>query len=281
MDNDVLLKQAAELISSADALLIGAGAGMSVDSGLPDFRGNTGFWNVYPTLFGRPFHEVANPRWFHNDPSFAWGFYGHRFQLYQKTEPHAGYHVLRRWAERMPAGYFVYTSNVDGHFQKAGFAHDRCLECHGSILHLQCTAGCSNTIWQADNLELTIEPTTLRAVSSLPKCPQCQAIARPNILMFGDGQWIETRTLAQSHRYSAWRQQLRAQGKRLVAIEIGAGTAIPTVRYECEHQTDKLIRINPRDAVVAGGGIGLAMEASKALGRMDEWMTLVLNKVYT
>ena len=44
------IAHAAELIEQADALVIAAGAGMGVDSGLPDFRGNAGFWNVYPAL---------------------------------------------------------------------------------------------------------------------------------------------------------------------------------------------------------------------------------------
>ena len=52
IDRDAVA-HAADLISQADALVIAAGAGMRVDSGLPDFRGNTGFWKAYPAL-GKP-----------------------------------------------------------------------------------------------------------------------------------------------------------------------------------------------------------------------------------
>ena len=85
------LERAAAAIFAADALLIGAGAGMGVDSGLPDFRGNQGFWNAYPPFRGRRFSEMSNPIWFHNDPEQAWGFFGHRLNLYRETLPHAGF----------------------------------------------------------------------------------------------------------------------------------------------------------------------------------------------
>jgi NAD-dependent SIR2 family protein deacetylase len=114
---------AAEVIADADALLVAAGAGMGVDSGLPDFRGPEGFWRAYLTLGrrGLQFYEVASPRTFDTDPALAWGFYGHRLSLYRRTVPHAGFGILRGWGERMLYGCGVFTSNVDGQFQRAGF----------------------------------------------------------------------------------------------------------------------------------------------------------------
>src|SRR5579859_6259687 len=145
------LSQAATALRSADALLITAGAGMGVDSGLPDFRGNEGFWKAYPVVkrLGLSFAEMANPQWFENDPELAWAFYGHRLNLYRNTTPHAGFATLLNWARTKPAGYFVFTSNVDGHFQNAGFSPDVIEECHGSIHHFQCTENCTGSIWDA------------------------------------------------------------------------------------------------------------------------------------
>lgn len=92
MDADLpaTLEQCAWAIASADALLVTAGAGMGVDSGLPDFRGNAGFWKAYPALAhsGTSFTEIANPSAFRADPARAWGFYGHRLRLYRETVPH-------------------------------------------------------------------------------------------------------------------------------------------------------------------------------------------------
>src|SRR5262245_53491765 len=144
--NDVesAIQQAAEAIRCAEALLIGAGAGMGVDSGLPDFRGPEGFWKAYPPFRGRQFAEMSNPHWFRADPKLAWGFFGHRLNLYRAAVPHAGFQILRHWGEARPLGSFVFTSNVDGQFQRAGFAAERVLECHGSIHFLQCAQPCGN-----------------------------------------------------------------------------------------------------------------------------------------
>lgn len=126
------LQAAARLIRNAESLYLTAGAGMGVDSGLPDFRGTHGLWREYSPLAARKlsFSDMANPQWFVNDPEFAWGFYGHRLNLYNRTTPHDGFAILRRWAACRPYGSFVFTSNVDGQWQKAGF--DAVLECHGS-----------------------------------------------------------------------------------------------------------------------------------------------------
>src|SRR5438046_4708780 len=96
------VQDAAEAIRDAQALLIGAGAGMGVDSGLPDFRGNQGFWKAYPPYqkLGLDFVSLANPRRFQSDPTLAWGFYGHRLKLYRASQPHEGFTILCRWPDR-------------------------------------------------------------------------------------------------------------------------------------------------------------------------------------
>ena len=65
--------RAASLIDQADLLLVAAGAGMGVDSGLPDFRGNEGFWKAYPALARAQlaFASVAAPRTFEDDAALA------------------------------------------------------------------------------------------------------------------------------------------------------------------------------------------------------------------
>jgi NAD-dependent SIR2 family protein deacetylase len=136
---DLALDQAALAIALADALLIGAGAGIGVDSGLPDFRGSQGFWRAYPPYerLGLDFVSLANPRWFDRDPTLAWGFYGHRMKLYRQTTPHEGFTILRRWAGRVPRGEFVFTSNVDGQFERAGIDRGRIvLECGGTLIRI-------------------------------------------------------------------------------------------------------------------------------------------------
>jgi NAD-dependent SIR2 family protein deacetylase len=261
----------AELIEQADGLLITAGAGLGVDSGLPDFRGPEGFWHAYPAL-GRariPFERIANPDAFDSNPRLAWGFYGHRLKLYRATLPHAGFQILRRFGERMPEGYFVFTSNVDGQFDAAGFDAQRIHECHGSIHYLQCLAGCSDEIWPADDFHPEVDDEHGLLTSDFPRCPRCNGLARPNILMFGDWSWLDRRAVAQGERLQAWLRRV----ERLLVIEVGAGTAIPTVRRMGESLDALLIRINPTEPELGSGkGVSIARGGLEALWAIEAVM---------
>ena len=165
----------------------------------------------------------------------------------------------------MPHGYFVMTSNVDSHFHRAGFDSERVYECHGSIHHLQCHAGCSET-WPADAVQLDIDPQTCRTRSALPRCPHCGALARPNLLMFYDGDWLGARYEAQRRRYQTWLRSV--QNRRLVALELGAGTTIATVRRSCESSAWPLIRINPQDTEPPHQGVLLPVGALAGLTQL-------------
>lgn len=259
---------AARLIAQADGLLITAGAGLGVDSGLPDFRGDEGLWRAYPALAqGRiGFTSIANPAAFQARPRVAWGFYGHRLQLYRQTVPYEGFHILRRWAQRMPQGAFVFTSNVDGQFQAAGFEQAQVHECHGSIHHLQCATPCSADIWPADSLSVEVDAQACEWTAPLPTCPRCGQLARPNILMFGDGDWLSQRSDAQESRLHAWLRHTA----RPVVIELGAGLHVPTVRYFSERVARKhgagFIRINPREAHTDHGLRAISLEATALQG---------------
>jgi NAD-dependent SIR2 family protein deacetylase len=265
------VKQAAEAIETADALLITAGAGMGVDSGLPDFRGAQGFWQAYPAIaeLGLSFEVVASPAWFSENPHVAWAFYGHRLNLYRQTTPHQGFSQLLEIGNTKGHGHFVFTSNVDGQFQRAGFAVERIVECHGSIHHLQCSASCTNEIWDADSETVKLDESAFRALEPLPKCRHCAAPARPNIVMFGDGSWLGHRSKVQQKRFAVWLNGLAKSSARLAVVELGAGGAIPTVRETSERIVErlggKLIRINPREHEVPSGHIGLPFGAADGI----------------
>jgi NAD-dependent SIR2 family protein deacetylase len=266
-ENQNSIEAAQVAIAGADALLVTAGAGIGVDSGLPDFRGNEGFWKAYPPIakLGISFSQMANPQWFEQRPRLAWAFYGHRLNLYRQTVPHSGFQLLLDLGGKMPNGYFVFSSNVDGQFQKAGFSKDRIEECHGSIHHLQCVNSCTNDIWSAADELLQLDEDRFEAVGGLPRCRNCGGLARPNILMFGDWGWIGDRSNEQSARLGNWMAGLRRQKAKLLVIEMGAGEALPTVRMQSENAAralgGKLIRINPRDYHVPAGQISIPLGA--------------------
>lgn len=267
------IEHAAELVEQADLLVIAAGASMGVDSGLPDFRGSEGFWQAYPALgqAGIEFHRIANPASFAAQPRLAWGFYGHRLALYRRTVPHQGFAILRGWAERTERGAIVYTSNVDGQFQQAGFEPEQIWECHGSLLHLQCTRPCSEAIWPAEGWQPEVDEARCELLNELPLCPHCGALARPNVLMFGDGEWVDARERAQALVVSC---RLSAARKPLV-IELGAGTAVPSVRLFSQHVLQRLqgrlLRINLRESrVPTSADVGLGLGALRALRLLGE-----------
>jgi NAD-dependent SIR2 family protein deacetylase len=269
------IKKAAACIREADALFITAGSGIGVDSGLPDFRGDQGFWKAYPPIakLGISFSRMANPDWFTHNPALAWAFYGHRLNLYRKTVPHKGFTLLLEIARQKKGGYFVFTSNVDGQFQKAGFDENRIEECHGSIHYLQCITPCSNEIWSADRTKVDIDEDLFEAQKPMPSCKNCSSIARPNILMFGDWSWIADRTYIQGERLSGWFNNIIKNKISPVIIEIGAGEAVPTVRYTSENAALNyqgiLIRINPRDYRVPLNHIGIPLGCLEAIEKIS------------
>ena len=262
-----MIKKAAEKIKEADYILITAGAGMGVDSGLPDFRGDEGFWRAYPIAkkLGLNFQSLANPKWFKINPKLAWAFYGHRLNLYRNTTPHKGFEILKN----LPQDKFIFTSNVDGQFQKAGFSEDKIVEIHGSIHYLQCTTPCVNKIWEnRENIEVDMEKFEAK---NLPYCPHCQEIARPNILMFGDFSFIEKRVNNQLQNLKKWLDNIKG---KLTIIEIGAGKAVPTVRNFSEeiryNFNATLIRINPREN--EGADIPINKGALEALMKINKYL---------
>lgn len=275
MDTKAKFQKAAQLLSLADAIVITAGAGMSVDSGLPDFRGDEGFWNAYPAYrhLGLAFSDLANPRWFEQNPALAWGFYGHRLNLYRATPPHTGYDVLKRFSDNARYGSFVFTSNVDGAFEKAGFDPERIVEHHGSIHHAQCSESCTGSIILADDIRIDVDLNTFEAKGPLPKCWKCGSVLRPNILMFGDPLWNYSRSHAQSDRMQTWVNQLVVKDVPTVIVEVGAGTAIPSVRAKSESLARilgaPLIRINPRDSEGPAGTFSIPMSAKTALVELE------------
>lgn len=254
-------------IKECPNILITAGAGMGVDSGLPDFRGEDGFWKAYPPLkkLGIDFANLANITSFLEKPELVWAFYLHRQKLYQKTNPHYGFELLRDLVS--DKDYFILTSNVDEAFQKAGFEEAKIYECHGNINYFQCLKGCSDLIWRNEVID-EIDMNDFR-VENPPICPLCKRIARPNIVLFSDWTFNDSRIHKQEYQFRKWVKS--KEEEELIIIEIGAGLHISTIRnwgekIAKENSNAKLIRINPKECKIDDRlGVGIKMRGLEAL----------------
>ena len=264
------LQRAAHLLQGSSALMIATGEGMAADSGLPDLRDAATFSHTWPAVAreGLGFEKMTSPQAFDEHPATAWGMYGQLLNLCRAKEPHAGYTLLRQRGQRMPHGCFVFTSNADGHFHKAGFPAARIYECLGSIHRLQCTTACGAHPWQTGHLHPQVDSATLEWQGELPHCPHCGALARPNLLMIDDGQWNPIRSTQQRMLLDMW---LDSTPTPLV-LEIGASRAVATVRNftrRMQRRGSPLIRINLHEADIHNpNDIELALGAKDALKKI-------------
>lgn len=243
------LEKAKKSMADADVILVFAGAGMSVDSSLPTYRDKEGFWNDYPLYreLKKDFVNMVSGHTFLSDPSFAWGFYGHRYNLYNNAIPHEGYDKLLHLLNKKQ-DYFVVTTNVDGLFLKSGLDKNHLHEAHGSIHKLQCSNTCKRIAWDIYDMDFNIDYSTMAALEPLPICPSCGSVSRPNIFISGDNDesyiWEESQDSASLFR--AWRR--KNKDKKIVILEIGVGVdglKKHITQHSNEFNDSTLIRINP------------------------------------
>eukprot|EP01006_Ploeotia_vitrea_P008356 TRINITY_DN19813_c0_g1_i1.p1 TRINITY_DN19813_c0_g1~~TRINITY_DN19813_c0_g1_i1.p1 ORF type:complete len:300 (+),score=17.86 TRINITY_DN19813_c0_g1_i1:21-920(+) len=282
------VKQVAQLIAEADALMINTGAGMGVDSGLGTFRGrHAGVWPPLKEL-DMDYTDICDPCWFKEDPPLGWAFWHFCWKAYTESKPHRGYELLRDWAKDTPLGSFFFTSNIDGHWTRVGVPDSQLEECHGVVSWLQCARPCCEEIWPTPDLNhLELDEQGHRITNELPKCIRCGELARPAILMFGD--WLYSgsdRERAATRARRDWEEDLARQPNEpnLVVVELGAGTTVPTVRYQSEKTVScfpkaSLVRINldqpqiPRSVLEAHPqSISLAMGALDACQAIEKAM---------
>jgi NAD-dependent protein deacetylase/lipoamidase len=145
------------------------GAGVSTESGIPDFRSASGIWATVD-----PF-EVASIQAFRRDPARVWSFYRERIQLLRAAAPNAA-HVAIAELEQHGVVQAVVTQNIDTLHTRAG--SDNVIEVHGSIR----SARCLNCLWT----EPADAVLTQLAESAVPTCPQCGEVLKPGVVLFGE-----------------------------------------------------------------------------------------------
>ena len=159
----------AALVRERQPCVVLTGAGVSTESGIPDFRSETGIWAEV-----NPF-EVASLRAFRRDPERVWSFYRERVHVLRSAEPNAAHAAIAE-LERRGLVQAVVTQNIDLLHTRAG-SRD-VVEVHGSIRGAQCL-GC---FWTepADAVLVQLES------SPVPVCPNCGEVLKPGVVLFGE-----------------------------------------------------------------------------------------------
>jgi NAD-dependent deacetylase len=165
------VEQLAELIRGSERTVVLTGAGVSVPSGIPDFRTpGTGLWeNVNPM-------EVAHIDVFRREPDRFWHFYSQRFAVLGEKEPNAA-HLAIAELERMGLVEAVVTQNIDRLHRRAGSQH--VIEVHGSIDRCVCPE-CGGRVELERVLKLIAEHP------GAPECDACIAPLKPDVVLFGE-----------------------------------------------------------------------------------------------
>jgi NAD-dependent SIR2 family protein deacetylase len=280
--DEAVLPLAAHLISEADTIVVCTGAGMSVSSGLGTFRGKAA--GAWAPLVGSNlnFEDMSCPSWFElpsesasgdlkSISRFGYGFWQFRYQQYTQNRPHDGYQIILDWMKGKAFACFSFTSNIDGAWRKIGWPETQLQEVHGSLDFMQCVRNCTEAaktnIWPSKDEEwkMAIDEASQAIASreSLPACPNCSGLARPNVLMFSDATFDSSREAAQEAAFDKWLERAIATRLKVAVVEIGAGVAIPTVRRMSEYIVSKiglerasLLRINPEHPEIPASVVG-------------------------
>ena len=303
--------KAAKRLEAANYLLITAGAGFSADSGLSTYE-------CAPSEY----KELCDPSQLMVDPSRFQRFWLNFTSSYRQTKPHTGYDIIDRWCSGgvLPnlarnngslSPWWVYTSNVDGHFSRFNSFEGRVCEIHGCADEYLCPCriGYSNgeprlgkdwDDWNQKTVDCCQQPKVRVPDDSMDllTCNKCHLPLRPNVLMFNDTDENVLKDIAiQRGLYQAWESQVEdsisQQKSKLVVLELGCGINVPAVRQESEEVLSDctqiietqyggkgsvcLIRINPKNSEVNDLGcpcdsISIQGNAKAALEEIDFWL---------
>src|SRR3954452_21064161 len=224
--SSVSVERLAELMEQRRPCVVLTGAGISTESGIPDFRSPTGIWAQYDPM------DYATIDAFLADPVKVWDFYGRRLEMLGTAEPNDGHRALaeledRGWGraaltqdierlreEREDRGWVraVVTQNIDRLHERAGSR--AIVQVHGSIRTSSCL-DCGTVVPFAEVVELL----------PVPHCPNCGRVLKPDVVMFGE--LLPEQEISRALRLAAEARLLLVVGSSLEVYPI-AGLPLET-----------------------------------------------------
>ncbi len=171
MKEEQIYEKIADLLADTRNTVVVTGAGISTEAGIPDFRGEKG---IYRTLGEDKVLSLLNIKTFRKKPRDFYGFYRNYFMMTQVKPSRA--HCLLAEMEKKGLIRAVVTQNIDNLHQEAG--SKRVIAVHGNAERFVCTKFTCNTLVDADYVRNFPE--------IIPKCPQCESILKPDVVLFGE-----------------------------------------------------------------------------------------------
>ncbi len=248
---------AAAALRYADAILVGAGSGLSASGGL-DYGDANRAREIFPVHYSfglTSTMEILSAFW-KLTPGNAAAFWAvwsrHIYETAYRTPALEPYLLLFKLLNRKT--YFIISSNVDGQFVKAGFPEDKLFEPQGRYSLFQCSTPCRQEVFDNRKMLETMmsnmpSPLAIRE-EDVPYCPYCGNLLMPNLRF--DEHFVETPHLRNKAAYLSFIEKY--QKKKLVLLELGVGFNSPgVIRYPFEHMAHIfknacLVRVNPAAA---------------------------------
>lgn len=268
------MKNIRHLLTQCDAVLIGAGAGLTSAAGI-DYLDRTAFSRYFPGWVNKGFtaqYELMGYR--HWTQMEQWGYYkAHLEYVYYSQTSNPLYQALYQLVK--DKDYFVMTSNVDGHFYKNGFVRERIYAPQGDYGQIQCTKPCTNEVWDIkpylDRMEpyFDKEKQVLTSELGVPKCPHCAADMFIHARI--DGSFIDE--IHEPERQSLLNWFTGLDNKRVLLLDLGSGFNTPTVvRLPMEKITQALPNVAGAASLVLIFPSILSSLLERGLsGRLEIW----------
>jgi NAD-dependent SIR2 family protein deacetylase len=242
------LDQVARALKDAEAVFIGAGAGLSAAAGV-DFTDERAFATHFPGLLRHGFKRKLDLMGLVGLPmELQWGYYLPHSREVRFGPVSPGVYSQLLTLARGVGEYFVSTTNADGLFARNGFDPERLFTPQGDYARYQCLAPCTQETWPTEPLYERYLPLIDRATQQLPAgvYPACPRCGGDTFLNVRGGEWfVDAPYRDGAQRFNAW--LTRNAKKRLVVLDLGSGFNTPVwIRWPAE----KLTRQNPRATLV-------------------------------
>ena len=246
------LEKVASALKRAERVAVLTGAGMSVASGLPTYRGIGGLYDGIEVEAGMPIEEILHAYTMARNPALTWKYIAQIGQACSAAEPNEGHRILCAWERHFET--YVITQNVDGFHRRAGSAH--VTELHGNFDDLFCS-DCERRFMMAD-FDFSNLP---------PRCTDCDGLVRPNVVLFGE--MLPPQALA------SYERELAVGFNVILAIGTTAG--FPYI-YEpvlsARQRGTFTAEINPDDTELSAAvDVHLKMPAVDALSMLEQQLS--------